>query len=306
MCFVLGGGDVSRDAYGFAVRPQHLQRYREYANIYKARMAYGFSLYYLVEFCGIMPWISLKTLMRLILQEEEEERSERWKDFLERLSGSGIALTDGISEGRTSIREHLEAAIVSGMENVLNETRDRNAIDEILSTKQTSEEERKIHCAQTWARIRPSLSVIELMMSHRVKKKNSEGGDQAAPKSRPNLAPIEESKVLEDSEEEFYDVERSDLVQEVSSGDDGNADSSTSISSQGVPEETKEELECLVRGGLPMALRGEVYFTCSIYFCYYSSFCNINLYLQHCFICSYGKLLLVLEHVGWKDITIVC
>lgn len=24
-----------RDAYGFAVRPQHLQRYREYANIYK-------------------------------------------------------------------------------------------------------------------------------------------------------------------------------------------------------------------------------------------------------------------------------
>lgn len=26
---------VNRDAYGFAVRPQHLQRYREYANIYK-------------------------------------------------------------------------------------------------------------------------------------------------------------------------------------------------------------------------------------------------------------------------------
>lgn len=24
-----------RDAYGFAVRPQHVQRYREYANIYK-------------------------------------------------------------------------------------------------------------------------------------------------------------------------------------------------------------------------------------------------------------------------------
>ncbi|KAJ9539964.1 hypothetical protein OSB04_026470 [Centaurea solstitialis] len=40
-----------RDAYGFPVRPQHVQRYREYANIYK---------------------------------EEEEERSDRWKDFLER------------------------------------------------------------------------------------------------------------------------------------------------------------------------------------------------------------------------------
>ncbi|XP_042472658.1 TBC1 domain family member 8B-like isoform X3 [Zingiber officinale] len=215
-----------RDAYGFAVRPQHLQRYREYANIYK---------------------------------EEEEERSERWNDLLKRLSGSGMALTDGLSAGKRSIREHLEAAIVSGMDNVLNETSDCNAIDEVLSTKQTSEEERKIHCAQTWARIRPSLSAIEQMMSHRVKRKNSDGGDQAAPKSRPNLASIEESKVSEESEDEFYDVERSDPVQEVSSGDDGNVDSSTSISSQGVPEETKEELECLVRGGLPMALRGELW-----------------------------------------------
>lgn len=29
---------VNRDAYGFTVRPQHLQRYREYANIYKVRL----------------------------------------------------------------------------------------------------------------------------------------------------------------------------------------------------------------------------------------------------------------------------
>lgn len=27
--------DLIRDAYGFAVRPQHLQRYKEYASIYK-------------------------------------------------------------------------------------------------------------------------------------------------------------------------------------------------------------------------------------------------------------------------------
>ncbi|XP_017976937.1 PREDICTED: TBC1 domain family member 8B isoform X2 [Theobroma cacao] len=40
----------SRDAYGFAVRPQHIQTYRQYVNIYK---------------------------------EEEEERSEKWKIFLE-------------------------------------------------------------------------------------------------------------------------------------------------------------------------------------------------------------------------------
>ncbi|KAG6516906.1 hypothetical protein ZIOFF_020281 [Zingiber officinale] len=208
---------------------------------------------------GCLRVCSAAATLAEIPREEEEERSERWNDLLKRLSGSGMALTDGLSAGKRSIREHLEAAIVSGMDNVLNETSDCNAIDEVLSTKQTSEEERKIHCAQTWARIRPSLSAIEQMMSHRVKRKNSDGGDQAAPKSRPNLASIEESKVSEESEDEFYDVERSDPVQEVSSGDDGNVDSSTSISSQGVPEETKEELECLVRGGLPMALRGELW-----------------------------------------------
>jgi hypothetical protein len=33
---VVDGGEVwRRDAYGFAVRPQHLQRFREYAKIYK-------------------------------------------------------------------------------------------------------------------------------------------------------------------------------------------------------------------------------------------------------------------------------
>lgn len=27
-----------RDAYGFAIRPQHVQRYREYAKIYKVSL----------------------------------------------------------------------------------------------------------------------------------------------------------------------------------------------------------------------------------------------------------------------------
>lgn len=31
----LSNGALNRDAYGFAVRPQHLQTYREHANIYK-------------------------------------------------------------------------------------------------------------------------------------------------------------------------------------------------------------------------------------------------------------------------------
>ncbi|KAF2318614.1 hypothetical protein GH714_009371 [Hevea brasiliensis] len=55
---------ADRDAYGFAVRPQHVQRYREYANIYK---------------------------------EEEEERSDRWNSFLERQAESAKLPVNGLS-----------------------------------------------------------------------------------------------------------------------------------------------------------------------------------------------------------------
>lgn len=33
--FMVLAATFVRDAYGFAVRPQHIQRYREYAKIYK-------------------------------------------------------------------------------------------------------------------------------------------------------------------------------------------------------------------------------------------------------------------------------
>lgn len=57
--------EYKRDAYGFAVRPQHLQRFREYAKIYK---------------------------------EEEDERAQVWKDFLDRLADStDVPSTSSIS-----------------------------------------------------------------------------------------------------------------------------------------------------------------------------------------------------------------
>jgi len=60
----------------------------------------------------------------------------------------------------------------------------------------------------------------------------------------------------EDSDDEFYDVDKVDPSQEVQSSDTGNAD----VGSRSQEENyiSKEELECLVHGGLPMALRGEV------------------------------------------------
>ncbi|URE43905.1 TBC domain containing protein [Musa troglodytarum] len=218
-----------RDAYGFAVRPQHLQRYREYANIYKAR-------------------------------EEEEERSERWKKFLERLAEFESTPNNDLSTGENKTEAHLEAAEVPEKDSSPDELTECDGMGEVGSGKETTENQRRLHQAQIWAQIRPSLSAIEQMMSHRVKKKKfMEGGEQVAQRSRTNLAPIEELRASEDSDDEFYDVERSEPVHEASSGDEGNFDSNMNMASQGIPEETKEELECLVRGGLPMALRGELW-----------------------------------------------
>ncbi|KAI9392764.1 hypothetical protein POPTR_006G133400v4 [Populus trichocarpa] len=61
----------SRDGYGFALRPQHIQRYREYANIYK---------------------------------EEEEERSYKWNNFIEQQAKSNHS-----SSSEEECREKLQA-----------------------------------------------------------------------------------------------------------------------------------------------------------------------------------------------------
>ncbi|CAO1944520.1 unnamed protein product [Urochloa humidicola] len=201
-----------RDAYGFSVRPQHLQRYREYANIYK---------------------------------EEEEERSERWKNFLDRQA------EDGESSG-----EDVKVAPSNEDDGPLG----RNAED-ARSDEKTLKQPRP-HKIQIWSEIRSSLGHIEEMMNSRVKKKQSSSVKEGYTGDEDELHPDnpEESKPSEDSDDEFYDVEKVDPSQEVPAADIANADSGTN---RGADQEHyhpwKEELECLVRDGLPMALRGELW-----------------------------------------------
>ncbi|KAL3820069.1 hypothetical protein ACJIZ3_005974 [Penstemon smallii] len=211
--------DHKRDAYGFAVRPQHLQRYREYASIYK---------------------------------EEEEERSDRWEDFLGRQSETAqLAAVNGLSGNFNAIKSNIEST------NLTNDISSKNGAENDSKSEEIKEvpsvAEKKLHRIQTWTEIRPSLYAIEDMMSSRVKEKVK------LVKNEPEKLPIvEEARTgkgasEDDSEEEFYDLERSesDPVQLISS-----------INSNPDPEsETpwKEELECLVQGGVPMALRGELW-----------------------------------------------
>lgn len=132
--------------------------------------------------------------------------------------------------------------------------------------KVQSAPEKRVHRIQIWTEIRPSLLAIEDMMSVRVKKKGNLSKDkQESGRGKP-LTPTEDARSPkgvseEDSEDEFYDAERSDPVLDAPTSD------SPSTTPGAAPTESlfpwKEELEVLVRGGVPMALRGEVFIRCS-------------------------------------------
>ncbi|XP_024004297.1 rab GTPase-activating protein 1 isoform X2 [Eutrema salsugineum] len=233
----LFASEQKRDAYGFSVRPHHVQRYREYVKIYK---------------------------------EEEEERSDRWNSFLDAHAESGVPPANKTSENNlvhpAESDSHKEEGLNSGAEGKDLHT-DLPGSD--ITPRDVGEEEKhsNVNRVQLWAEIRPSLRAIEDLMSVRVKTKgDSSDGEQEAQKLKPSPSTDEvksSNGVNEtDSEDEFYDVERSDPVQDGSFADGANV-SSMSVAADATSLVSacpwKEELEVLVRGGAPMALRGELW-----------------------------------------------
>ncbi|XP_052730637.1 uncharacterized protein LOC108320239 isoform X1 [Vigna angularis] len=253
----------SRDSYGFALRPQYAQRYREYFPIYK---------------------------------EEEDERSDKWNDFLEHAAESSrptsneheetlkaepksdevneeriphrpnngddssrrkfceleeetnaikVGIGGDYSDRKTSEGTEIKEGTNPGRVSEGGISRDKNFIShsEIgnISRKQLHHcEERKTRkVVQHWAEIRPSLIGIEEIFSSRVKGKKMEGAEINRNSNHPPS--IEESKPVDD-------------------GINGSKEEN-SLLDQNSPElfSRWKELESLVQGGVPKDLRGEVW-----------------------------------------------
>ncbi|KAG9152473.1 hypothetical protein Leryth_024516 [Lithospermum erythrorhizon] len=238
--------DHKRDAYGFAVRPQHAHRYREYASIYK---------------------------------EEEEERSDRWKVFLKRQAESARSQLNGLFTDDKSTLLHVEADTKESDSNSKNGGEAEKITDENFGADDTngnvSDNEDippvprpQTHGVQMWTETRSSLSSIENMMSSRVKRKFDAAKEQQKVLMKKNV-PHSEARTAkgaseEDSDDEFYDLEKteSDTSPDVSLTDIVTGVTTGISPVMGSVELLplwKEELECLVQGGVPMSLRGELW-----------------------------------------------
>lgn len=132
----------------------------------------------------------------------------------------------------------------------------------------TTSVERKTRQAQIWSETRSTLHAIEDMMSIRVKKKVNLAKNEQDRGLQEHLLAVEEASATtgeseEDSEDEFYDLERSESMERFEVGSMRDVPLNENISHldtkyhESLPP-WKEELECLVQGGVPMALRGEV------------------------------------------------
>lgn len=221
-----------RDAYGFTVRPQHLQRYREYANIYK---------------------------------EEEDERLEKWTRFLDQQAESSQQFippektNNNLHVADENEREQGQCLSVGG-----DDSSEKNTTSDIQTEKDLEKEvpkaiETQKSNVQSWAQISPSLHAIEKIMSYRIKKRKSTKQEQpvTAQAHLPSIDEVRSSRgeSEEDNEEEFYDNEISEDAKSTPSEE-------SFVTDEVAPDSffpLKQELEFLVHGGVPRNLRGEVW-----------------------------------------------
>ncbi|CAI9268107.1 unnamed protein product [Lactuca saligna] len=191
----------SRDAYGFTVRPQYLDTFKEFDSIYK---------------------------------KEEEERSTKWRSFLEQQEelvrlNSSIKKPDDAEVTEENTNHVLESTQKEGdvlsdkkptednSNNNTNNNQTENVPEKVVSE---AAKPAKKHALQNWTDVRTSLNTMEDMMCHRVNNPQKH---------------VQEEGVGPSTEELTTDDEKPN------------------------PVFPWKELESLVRGGVPRELRGEVW-----------------------------------------------
>ncbi|KAI3743408.1 hypothetical protein L1987_61117 [Smallanthus sonchifolius] len=160
-----------RDAYGFTVRPQYLETFKEFDAIYK---------------------------------NEEEERSTKWEIFLEQYSELGQLNSSPTTDAETTEQETNPILEPSGDENVSSDNKPTNDDDQTESVPENVVPEAtktKKPVVRNWAEVRSSLNAIEDMMCRRVKNRKNEKHLQSIQEDEPTS---------EDSKEELTDDEQSD------------------------------------------------------------------------------------------------
>ncbi|XP_022962749.1 ecotropic viral integration site 5 protein homolog isoform X1 [Cucurbita moschata] len=234
----------SRDAYGFALRPQHTHRYKEHTNIYK---------------------------------EEEEERCHKWENFLDQVatpfqpSPLKEEVNTNTQQAETSERqEETELGRCStGDDSTASKSDTVDATDSSPEKLLEPPIETRKRVVQTWCQTRPSLNAIEIMMGSRVKKKIMK--DAKTSYGGVHVPPLEGAESCPEEEEAFRSGAVNRRTSATGVGRRGEECISNSVKpserdgvvGDGVSEDElfpwKKELECLVRGGLPKDLRGEVW-----------------------------------------------
>ena len=224
------------------------------------------------------------------LDKVEEETSSRPEEAtkasedLKEVNGDTEELRD--SNGGS---EEMEDGNSGNLEKLVELFLDKGLLDQLKPIKVESQR-----------RVRAALSIIEKMMSSRVVKRDDCANDIHG-KVATQLASIEEEERTAEVSHEGDPAEAVPHVADNVELGQETPDASTGTALEGGKHGSyfpwKEELESLVRGGVPMALRGEVQPQTRFSISHLSGFrVRFNAFmLTYCwFPCRYGKLLWVL------------
>ncbi|CAL4938859.1 unnamed protein product [Urochloa decumbens] len=312
--------EYKRDAYGFAVRPQHQQRFREYAKIYKeeeeerAHVWRDF-LDRLAESANVpaTPSVSPFAAARdgdagarkaeensagMQCDKEEDEEAENAEDNnkLEGLNepdaSDDLQEANGVSKDQKDVTDNLDkmkeetssrsSEATKGSEDLKEvnvdseELKDLNGGSEELEDGNSGNLEKLVELfldkglldelkpikVESQRRVRAALSIIEKMMSSRVVKRDN-GAKNIHGKDAAQLASIEEEGMTAEVSHEGDPAGSVSCVAENEELGQEKPGDSTGTALEGGEDGSyfpwREELESLVRGGVPMALRGEIW-----------------------------------------------